>query len=155
MKKLKNPSHFIILSLIVISVLLLHGCSILPHDKGRKPDKRKMLVTAYDAGQKSTGWKYKWGCFLMPAVYAYGPSEGKRKAVGITSDGSKAKRGTIAADISRYPYGTKMYIPGYGWGEVHDTGSAIKGDHIDLFFSDEKDAKKWGRQYLNVIIQKP
>jgi 3D (Asp-Asp-Asp) domain-containing protein len=155
MKKLKNQPRSIILPLIVITVLMLHGCSTLPHDKDRKPDKRKMLVTAYDAGKKSTGWKYKWGCLLMPAVYAYGPSEGKRKAVGITSDGSKAKKGTIAADISRYPYGTKMHIPGYGCGEVHDTGSAIKGDHIDLFFPDEKDAKKWGKQYLDVIIQKP
>jgi len=114
-----------------------------------------MLVTAYDAGKKSTGWKRKYGCFLMPPVYAYGPHEGERKNVGITSDGSKAKKGTIAADISRYPYGTKMYVPGYGWGEVHDIGTAIKGDHIDIFFPDEKDAMTWGRKYLDVIINRP
>ena len=141
--------------LVVISTLLFHGCATIPHDKYQKTEKRKMLVTAYDAGQKSTGWKYKYGCFLMPAVYAYGPHEGEKKKVGITSDGSKAKKGTIAADITRYPYGTKMYIPGYGWGEVHDTGTAIKGDHIDLFFPDEKEAKAWGRKYLDVIINKP
>ena len=114
-----------------------------------------MLVTAYDASKKSTGWKNKYGCFLMPPVYAYGPHEGEKKKVGITSDGSNVKKGTIAADISRYPYGTKMYVPGYGWGEVHDTGSAIKGDHIDIFFPDEKDAKAWGRKYLGIIINKP
>lgn len=146
---------FALPTLIVISLLLFHGCATFPRDKYQKEEKRKMLVTAYDPGQKSTGWKYKYGCFLMPAVYAYGPREGERKKVGITSDGTKAKKGTIAADISRYPYGTKMYVPGYGWGEVHDTGSAIKGDHIDLFFSDEKEAKAWGRKYLYVIINKP
>lgn len=146
---------FILSTLALLCIFLTYGCSTLPRDKGWKTEKRKMLVTAYDSGQKSTGWKHKWGCCLLPPVYAYGPHEGKRKAVGITSDGTRAKKGTIAADISRYPYGTKMYVPGYGWGEVHDTGSAIKGDHIDLFFPDEKDAKKWGRKYLDVIIQRP
>ena len=130
----------------------LEGCGGPARSRTEKRIVRKMLVTAYDAGPKSTGWKRKYGCILMPPVYAYGPHEGKRKEVGITSDGSRARKGTIAADISRYPYGTKMYVPGYGWGEVHDRGSAIKGDHIDVFFPDLKDAKAWGRQYLDVII---
>ena len=142
------------LSFSALCIILVSGCATIPREYG-KTETRKMLVTAYDVGQKSTGWKRKYGCFLMPPVYAYGPHEGKRKKVGITSDGTKAKKGTIAADISRYPYGTKMYVPGYGWGEVHDTGSAIKGDHIDVFFPDEKDAKAWGRKRLDVIINKP
>jgi len=150
----KRKNIFILPTFVFIGVLLMHGCATVPRE-GRKTETRKMLVTAYDAGQKSTGWKYKYGCCLMPPVYAYGPREGERKKVGITSDGSRARKGTIAADISRYPYGTKMYVPGYGWGEVHDKGSAIKGDHIDIFFPSEKDAKAWGRQYLDVIIQKP
>jgi 3D (Asp-Asp-Asp) domain-containing protein len=141
--------------LALLSGLLIFGCSTLPLYKDQQQEKRKMLVTAYNAGQKSTGWEHKWGCCLLPPVYAYGPNKGKRKKVGITSDGSMAEKGTIAADIRRYPYGTKMYIPGYGWGEVHDTGSAITGDHIDLFFPDEDDAMEWGRQYLDVLIQRP
>jgi 3D (Asp-Asp-Asp) domain-containing protein len=145
---------FLVLS-IFLTLLHVCGCSTLPHDKGKKEITRKMLVTAYDAGQKSTGWKYKYGCCLLPPVYAYGPQEGNRKKVGITSSGAKAKKGTIAADISRYPYGTKMYVPGYGWGEVQDMGSAIKGDHIDIFFPDIDDAKAWGRKYLNINIIKP
>ena len=141
-----------LLLLMMIPVLLIIGCSTLPRDRGKKEFTRKMLVTAYDAGQKSTGWKYKYGCCLLPPVYAYGPQEGKRKKVGITASGVKARKGTIAADISRYPYGTKMYVPGYGWGEVQDIGSAIKGDHIDIFFSSKKDAINWGRKYLNIKI---
>lgn len=144
-----------LLFLMIIFVLLIIGCSTLPRDKGKKEFTRKMLVTAYDAGQKSTGWKYKYGCCLLPPVYAYGPQEGQRKAVGITASGVKARKGTIAADISRYPYGTKMYVPGYGWGEVQDIGSAIKGDHIDIFFPNIKEAKVWGRKYLDVKIIKP
>lgn len=140
---------------VILTILFIFGCSTLPRDKGQKQITRKMLVTAYDAGQKSTGWKYQYGCCLMPPVYAYGPREGERKKVGVTSSGTKAKKGTIAADISRYPYGTRMYIPGYGWGEVQDIGTAIKGEHIDIFFPDIDDAKKWGRKYLDVIIIKP
>jgi len=151
----RTKSFCIVFTLVIISILVLHGCATVSPDKYGKTEKRKMLVTAYDAGQKSTGWKYKYGCCLMPPVYAYGPHEGERKKVGITADGTKAKKGTIAADISRYPYGTKMYVPGYGWGEVHDIGSAIKGDHIDVFFPDEEEAKAWGRKYLDVLIQKP
>jgi 3D (Asp-Asp-Asp) domain-containing protein len=140
---------------MMVVLLLAVGCSTLPRDKGKKEFTRRMLVTAYDDGKKSTGWKYKYGCCLLPPVYAYGPHEGKRKKVGITASGVRAKKGTIAADISRYPYGTKMYVPGYGWGEVQDIGSAIKGDHIDVFFQSNKDAMHWGRKYLDVKIIKP
>lgn len=146
--------RFFLLLVFAASVALISGCAIIPRDRDKKVV-RKMIVTAYDNSQKSTGWKRKYGCFLMPPVYAYGPNEGKRKEVGITSDGTKAVKGTIAADISRYPYGTKMYVPGYGWGEVHDTGSAIKGDHIDIFFSDHDDAMAWGNKYLDVTIIRP
>lgn len=139
------------IALLLISLLLFAGCATV--SKGpEKKEVRRMLVTAYDAGQKSTGWKYKWGCCLLPPVYAYGPNEGKPKKVGITADGTKADKGVIAADLSRYPYGTRMHVPGYGWGEVHDKGTAIKGDHIDVFFPSEKEAKAWGRQYLDVTI---
>jgi 3D (Asp-Asp-Asp) domain-containing protein len=89
----------------------------------------------------------------MP-VYAYGSSEGKRKKVGITSSGRKARKGTIAADLTKYPYGTEMYIPGYGWGEVQDKGSAIKGNHIDIFFEDHDEAIKWGRKKLKVTVKR-
>jgi len=47
-----------------------------------------------------------------------------------------------------------MYIPGYGWGEVHDKGSDIKGNHIDVFFKSHKKALEWGRKKLYVTILK-
>jgi 3D (Asp-Asp-Asp) domain-containing protein len=152
---MRSPKRKIRLLFVTIGLLLAVGCSTLPRVGDKKEFSRRMLVTAYDAGQKSTGWKYKYGCCLLPPVYAYGPHEGKRKQVGITASGVKAKKGTIAADIRRYPYGTKMYVPGYGWGEVQDIGSAIKGDHIDIFFPSKKDAVNWGRKYLDIKIILP
>lgn len=146
-----------ILALLLITFLtvtVLTGCCFFPKQRHYIRESKRMLVTAYDAGPESTGWKRKYGC-IGPAVYAYGPLKGQRKQVGITADGTKATKGTIAADTRIYPFGTKMYVPGYGWGEVHDVGSAIKGNHIDVFFHSRKDALKWGKQYLDVIILKP
>ncbi len=61
--------------------------------------------------------------------------------------------GTIAADTDYYPFGTRMYVPGYGWGVVEDRGSAIKGPtRIDLFFSSHRKALQWGRKKVNVTI---
>lgn len=64
--------------------------------------------------------------------------------------------GTIAADTRYYPFGTRMYVPGWGWGRVEDRGGAINGpDRIDLFFDSHDDALAWGRQKLQVIIEGP
>jgi len=73
----------------------------------------------------------------------------------MTASGSMARRGTIAADTSRYPFGTVMYVEGYGYGRVEDIGHAIKGDHIDLFFSSHRRALRWGRQRVRVRIWFP
>jgi 3D (Asp-Asp-Asp) domain-containing protein len=64
--------------------------------------------------------------------------------------------GTIAADTRYYPFGTRMYVPGYGWGTVEDRGSAIKGpNRLDLYFNSYDDAMHWGRRRVRVLIEKP
>jgi len=80
------------------------------------------------------------------------PRRGERKDVGVTSTGAAARCGTIAADPSRYPYGTIMYIEGYGRGVVEDCGGAIKGDRIDVFFETHREALQWGRRRMPVRI---
>jgi hypothetical protein len=66
------------------------------------------------------------------------------------------EQGTIAADTKYYPFGTRMHVPGYGWGIVEDKGGKIKGpDRIDLFFESHAEALQWGRKKLNVVIEKP
>lgn len=64
--------------------------------------------------------------------------------------------GTIAADTDYYPFGTRMLVPGYGWGVVEDRGSAIKGPtRLDLYFRSHTRALEWGRQKLPVEIWPP
>jgi hypothetical protein len=63
--------------------------------------------------------------------------------------------GTIAADTEYYPFGTRMHVPGYGWGTVSDRGGAIKGiDRIDLYFRSHNDALDWGRRKVKVKIER-
>ncbi len=64
--------------------------------------------------------------------------------------------GTIAADTTYYPFGTRMYVPGYGWGTVEDRGGAIKGpDRIDIFYDSHSQALQWGRKKVHVTIERP
>ena len=116
-------------------------------------EKRTMIVTAYSSDKISTNWRRGW-IFFWRAYVASGPNKGKRKIVGQTSSGTKAKYGTVAADTRYYRYGTVMKIPGYGKGVVEDIGSAIKGpNRLDVYFSTRKKALKWGRQKLVVKIR--
>lgn len=63
--------------------------------------------------------------------------------------------GTIAADTKYYPFGTRMYVPGWGWGVVADRGSAIKGpNRLDLYFDSHQDALQWGRRRVQVEIER-
>jgi len=109
-----------------------------------------MVVTAYCPCRKCCGWKRNW---LGLPVYAHGRLKGKRKKVGVCADGSKAKKGAIAADGRYYPFGVRIHVPGYGWGTVRDRGGAIKGPaRLDLFFPKHRSALKWGRQTLTVTV---
>lgn len=66
-----------------------------------------------------------------------------------------SRDGTVAADTRYYPFGTRMHIPGYGFGVVEDRGGAIKGPRrLDVFFNSHREALRWGRQRLSVEIVK-
>jgi 3D (Asp-Asp-Asp) domain-containing protein len=99
-----------------------------------------VTATGYFAGRESTG--------KNPGDPQY----------GITYSGLKVQRdsstiSTIAADIKVFPLGTILYIPGYGYGVVADTGSAIKGNIIDLYFETIDDVfSEWGKKELEVYI---
>ena len=79
-------------------------------------------------------------------------STGKRKSVGVTASGTKARPGTIAADTSVFPFGTVLYVPGYGYGRVEDRGSSMVGNKIDLYFPSHRQALAWGRKRVRALV---
>lgn len=151
-----TPSSWVARSLLSLALLLqlclFCSCATITPPPHVTPVERDLETTGYCKCKKCTGWRRTW--YGKP-VYSSGPNKGQYKAVGVTASGTKARKGTIAADITRYPFGTVMYVPGYGYGRVEDRGSAIQKDHIDLFFSKHKDAVKWGRQVKRVRIWFP
>lgn len=69
-----------------------------------------------------------------------------------TATGVRAGFGIIAVDPSVIPLGTKLYVPGYGYGVAADTGGAIKGSRIDVCFDTLAQARAWGRRTVTVVI---
>ncbi len=112
-------------------------------------DPSLILTTGYCNCGKCCGWVRTDGGHGEP-VYDYGPLKGRPKRVGITSSGTRAKHGTIAADTRFFRIGTRLHVPGYGDGRVEDVGGAIKGRHIDLWFPTHDAARRWGRRWLRV-----
>ena len=116
-------------------------------------EEHELLVTGYCNCGKCCGWRKKWFFFGEP-VYNYGKMKGAPKKVGVTASGAVAAKGTIAADPTVYPFGTRIWIPGYGSGTVQDIGGSIKGAHIDIWFPSHGEALAWGGRKLKVKVAK-
>ncbi|MGP4073005.1 3D domain-containing protein [Piscibacillus sp. B03] len=99
---------------------------------------KTVVATGYTAGYESTG-----------------KTEG-HPLYGITFSGLTVQRGvlsTIAADPSVFPLGTVMYVPDYGYGIVMDTGGAIKGNKIDLYYETVDEVyNEWGKKSTDVYV---
>lgn len=73
-----------------------------------------------------------------------------------TATGRWPKLGYVAVNPNVIPYGTKLYIPGYGYCTAQDTGAFRHEEggmknQIDIFLNTEKECKSWGRK-RNVTI---
>jgi peptidoglycan DL-endopeptidase CwlO len=71
---------------------------------------------------------------------------------GHTATGAPVGYGVVAVDPSVIPLGTRMSIPGYGEGVAADTGGAIQGAVIDLWFPTAADAANWGRRTVTITL---
>ena len=69
-----------------------------------------------------------------------------------TATGTWPSRGTVAVDPRVIPLGTELYIEGYGPAIAADTGSAIKGNRIDLYMESEDECWAWGRRTVEVRV---
>jgi uncharacterized protein YabE (DUF348 family) len=71
---------------------------------------------------------------------------------GRTYTGKPAQKGMIAVDPKVIPFGTWMYVPGYGKGLAADRG--VYGKHIDLCYDDDKWPPPW-HWFVDVYLLTP
>jgi 3D (Asp-Asp-Asp) domain-containing protein len=90
-----------------------------------------MIATAYDATWASNG-----------------PWTGQRSALGLP-----LHYGVVAVDPRVIPLGSRLYVEQYGLAVAADTGSAIVGNRIDLFFwTDPAQTAAFGIRHLKVYV---
>lgn len=78
----------------------------------------------------------------MTAYSAGEPGIGTRTATGTRVTEGR----TIAVDPNVIPLGWWVYIEGIGFRRAEDTGGAIKGNKIDLYYDSVKRANNFGRK---------
>lgn len=106
------------------------------------------------AGFAPSRSSFKRGIVKTMIATGYDPSPETigRGATGYTCTGRKADFGCIAVDPRVIPFGTLMYVEGYGFGLACDRGSAIKGNRIDLCFKEKRVADAYGKKPVKVHI---
>ena len=85
-------------------------------------------------------------------VTAYSTHPSENGGYTISKTGKKLGKGIIAVDPRRIPMGSRIYVPGYGWGIAEDTGGAIKGKHIDVCIPSRHLVNRWGRKKIQITI---
>lgn len=75
-----------------------------------------------------------------------------------TATGTTVRHGTVAVDPNTIPYGTKMYIVSsdgsvvYGTAVAEDTGGAIRGNRLDLYYETYNECIQFGRRSCTVYL---
>ena len=142
----------IAIGLGLLYLLILGRCHLIAPPMRKADAVIEMKTTGYCACRTCCGWKRNW--YGMP-VFSSGLQRGKFKNIGKTASGKMARPGTVVVDSKRFPMGTKFYIPGYGWGIAHDTGGAINGYHLDLYFWLHRFGNNWGVQTKKIKVWYP
>lgn len=156
---ISNITFFVIcIGLILLNIyqafhykqLIIHQSEVFQDTIDAQIDSYLEIVKAEEP-IKTTYPKRNVGKFVLSW---YTPVELKKPVDKLrTATGSKPKEGrTIAVDPRVIPYGTLVYIEGYGYYIAEDTGGAIKGNRIDIFINDYNKAMKLGRKTATVWI---
>lgn len=71
---------------------------------------------------------------------------------GITASGNITKPNWTIAASKKYPFGTLIYIEGYGTYCVEDRGGAINDNKLDIYFASHSEACEFGRKQLRGYV---
>lgn len=88
---------------------------------------------------------------MNASAYEPGPASNGKWA-GTTTLGIAPRYGIVAVDPRVIKLGSLLYVEGYGFAYAADTGSAIKGNRIDLCFATNAQCNRFGRQAVTVHV---
>lgn len=72
----------------------------------------------------------------------------------VTASGKQLEVGKTIATGKNIPFGTDVYIQGFGWRVAQDRGGMIKENNIDIAVQTKKEALKIGRRKAIVVWKK-
>ncbi|MBC2242421.1 3D domain-containing protein, partial [Listeria booriae] len=78
-------------------------------------------------------------------------SGGGTTATGINLSANPGMK-VVAVDPSVIPLGSRVWVEGYGEAIAGDTGGAIKGNIVDVYFPNESQCYSWGRRMVTVKV---
>ena len=122
----------------------------------------KAVLSAYCSCKKCCSWHYD-----KNGVPRFDLRPSKKKVIGVTASGSKARSWRTLALPSEFKFGSVVESKMHGeWsvmGIVEDRGGAIiskkskngsKSIKVDIYFDSHKDALKFGIRHTTVRIKK-
>ena len=130
---------------------VLETTEVLKSEITKDPVKEVVEVGTKKAAAAPNGKNAK-RVIVMQAT-AYDPSAGSKTAMG-----TRARVGAVAVDPRVIPLGSKLYIESmdgfasYGYATAEDTGGAIKGNRIDLFYNSNAEANRFGIRNVKVYV---
>lgn len=89
---------------------------------------------------------------LTMSATAYSTEANGMGTYSATGINLKQHPSCVAVDPSVIPLGSIIWVSGYGVSVAGDTGTAIKGNVIDLHFSTVAQSMAWGRRTVTVKI---
>ncbi len=143
----------------------------LPAISTRQAWSKVLTALNFRLPSRSEGWKFadyswqrwrgvlqsrhgnvrRWRILTMKAT-AYCPHRCCGSPHGRTATGRRAEYGIVAVDPRVIPLGSVLYVDEYGFAIAADTGRLIKGLRIDLCFPSHREAARFGRRTLRVLL---
>lgn len=115
------------------------------------PDNAKATRASSGNAVRKAGVNFKYSKVLQNfSMTAYSSQEA---GIGTrTASGTRVTEGrTIAVDPSIIPIGWWVYIEGVGFRRAEDTGGAIKGHKIDVYYESLSRANQFGRKHGKTV----
>lgn len=139
------------LSLVADGIVGNRTMNALKTFKGTKPKSTHSSspTPTYRAPYKDNGIPHYLNSISMLVTAYTRYDEG---CTDYTYNGTFLRRGLCAVDPNVIPFGTKLYIPGYGEAIADDIGGAIQGNHIDLAMDSLDEAFTWGSKNITVYV---